>query len=198
VVIVMVLLGPMLACSEAPVVTAYPEPLPAIAAAAPVSAEPVAPLVAAARAYLGRPYAFGGRDAQLDCMGLVFRAWSDATGRRWTKLSVKPTELVRRRQLGAPVEGLAGTRSADIDYALFRPGDVLFLLGPFENPAEPALATLDGVPQWVWHMGIWSGGPRRAFVVGDHFAGRVVEESLPDYLAWHADAYAGVFVVRPP
>lgn len=158
---------------------------------------PAAPSVVAARAYLGRPYSWGARGQALDCMGLVFRAWSDATGQSWRSLSVNPTELVSRRQLGAPVEGLDGVKSEDIAWDRLRSGDVIFFLGDQVNPNEPALTRLDDAPHWVWHMGLYAGGPERQFVVGDHYAGHVVETSLPAYLAEHADVYRGVYVVRP-
>lgn len=156
-----------------------------------------APIIVAARRYQGRLYTFGGRGRTLDCMGLVFLAWADTTGRDWRSLSVNPTQLVARRQLGRPVAGLDGVTSARIPWALLRSGDVLFFLGPAENPNEPALVSLDGVPHWVWHMGLWVGGSDQAFIVGDHYAGRVVEQPLAPYLAEHADVYAGIYVVRP-
>lgn len=160
-------------------------------------AEPIAPSVVAARRYLGRLYAFGGRGAELDCMGLVFRAWSDATGRSWRALSVNPTELVAKRQMGEPVPGLDGVLTAQVPWETLRSGDVLFFLAPAPNPNEPSLVTLGGAPQWVWHMGLYAGGPERSFVVGDHFAGAVVETPLPSYLAEHAHTYVGIYVVRP-
>lgn len=163
---------------------------------APVQVEP-SPLVDAARAYLGRPYSFGGRGEQLDCLGLIFRAWADVTGQSWRSLSVMPTTLVGREQLGAPVPGLAGVRTADIDWSVLRPGDFVLLLDPMENPAEPALVEVDGEPMWVWHTGLYAGGPKRTFIVGDHYAGQVVETPLPEYLREHAIAYSGLFVVRP-
>ena len=160
-------------------------------------AEPVAPSVVAARAYLGRPYGWAGRGQELDCMGLVFRAWSDATGKPWRSLSVKPTTIVTKRQLGAPVPGLDGVLTSAIPWELLRSGDVIFFLGTGENPNEPSLVTLADTPLWVWHMGLYAGGPERTFVVGDHYEGRVSELSLPEYLQAHSDAYVGIFVVRP-
>lgn len=165
-----------------------PPPPPALPAGQPA-------LVEAARKYLGRPYSFGGRDANLDCMGLVFRAWQDAGRGAWDDLSVNPTEIVEKRQLGAPVPGLDGVPNASVSLSRFAAGDVIFFLGYARNPAEPSIATLDGVPAWVWHMGMYAGGGN--FVVGDHYAGKVVEIPLLTYLAKH-DNYVGVFVVRPP
>ncbi|MBM4367980.1 MAG: C40 family peptidase [Deltaproteobacteria bacterium] len=163
--------------------------------------EPPAPLaghpelVEAARRYLGRPYRFGGRGEQLDCMGLVFLAWSSADRGPWRKLSVNPTTLVAKGQLGQPAPGLDGVLAGDIDLALLAPGDVLLLLGWTENPSEPALTTLGGLPAWTWHMGLYSGGGR--FIVGDHYAGKVVEEPLLAHLGRHLE-YAGLYAVRPP
>lgn len=128
-------------------------------------------------------------------MGLVFLAWSEATGESWRRLSVNPTEIVAKRQLGETV--VAGIAAAAVDWSLLAPGDVIFLLAPTENPAEPAMTTVAGVPHWVWHMGLYSGGATRAFIVGDHFAGRVTEEPLPAYLRAHADTYDAILVTRP-
>ncbi len=169
--------------------------VPAHAQEAPV--EPAARSVVAARRYLGRPYGWAGRGAELDCMGLVFRAWSDATGQSWRTLSVNPTTLVAKRQLGAPVPGLDGVANADIPWERLRSGDVIFFLGEQENVREPALLNLNGAPLWVWHMGLYAGGPARTFVVGDHYEGQVAELSLPAYLAAHGDVYVGIYVTRP-
>jgi len=188
----------LVACASAPAVstdaTAHPPELVPPPAAPLLRGQPE--LVAAARAYLGRPYRFGGRGAELDCMGLVFLAWQDAGLGSWRRLSVMPTRLVAAAQLGTPVPGLSPAGSPTLPTELLAPGDVLFFLGRAENPAEPSLATLDGTPLWVWHMGLYAGGPDQSFVVGDHYAGRVVEPSLPAYLAAHRE-YVGVYAVRP-
>ena len=151
-------------------------------------------LVEAARAYLGSPYTFGGRGRELDCMGLVFRAWQDAGRGAWDRLSVNPTEIVAKGQLGRPVPALDGVPNTKVNLLDFAPGDVIFFLGYARNYAEPSLAEIDGVPAWVWHMGLYAG--KGSFIVGDHYAGRVVEEPLLAYLARH-DNYVGVYVVRP-
>jgi cell wall-associated NlpC family hydrolase len=169
----------LLACA-APAVPVVPEP-------APLVLEAPSPLVDAARAYLGRPYRFGGRGERLDCMGLVFLAWSDVTGSPWRRLSVMPTELVARGQLGAPVPGADGVR--EVELSRLQPGDVLYFLAAVENPAEPPLVALDGVPVWVWHMGLYSG--RGAFIASDPVRGRVVEAPLT------LRGYAALFATRP-
>jgi hypothetical protein len=156
-----------------------------------------ASLVDSARTYMGRPYGFGGRDAELDCMGLVFRAWTDSRGEPWRTISVNPTEIIAKRQLGVPVARLDGVRTAEIDWSLLRPGDIIFFLGPQENVREPSLVTLGVTPMWVWHMGIYTDAERQRFIAGDHFAHEVAEMSLRDYLVAHADVYEGIYVTRP-
>ncbi|MFZ5479127.1 MAG: C40 family peptidase [Myxococcota bacterium] len=179
----------LLACTPLPAPAIAEEPAPVAVA------EPSPPIVLAARRYLGRPWRWGGRGETLDCLGLVFLAWSDVTGKPWRKLSVNPTTLVAEAQLGAPVPGLDGVRARRIDYELLRAGDVVYFLGPRRNPNEPSLVSIEGVPLWVWHVGLYSGGGR--FVVGDPFAGEVVETDLAAYLADHDDWYVGIYVTRP-
>lgn len=166
---------------------------------------PVAPgvrLVQAAREFLGTPYEFGGRlrarvDGRregLDCQGLVFLA-AERIGRcGWRSFSVLNVDTVRTRELGAPVQGLAPVASAALDLERLQPGDYLMLVGPARNPAEAAIGQLDGVDVWVWHVGLYAGQGK--WIVGDHYAGAVVETDLAAYLAEHADTYSGVFVTR--
>lgn len=167
--------------------------------AAPAQAQTAdrASLVTAARNYLDRPYSWGGRGASLDCLGLIFKAWQDVTGTSWKRISVYPTTMVEKQQLGAPVPALDGVLTADIPWDRLEPGDFILFLGAAENHAEPALVTVKGTPLWVWHTALYSGGPDRRFVVGDHFAGEVVETELPRYLKEEGSGYAGIFVVRP-
>jgi len=96
-------------------------------------------------------------------------------------------------ELGLPVPGLSPLAAAELasKLPLLEPGDVLWFLGPEENAAEPSMTQLNGAPHWVWHTGLYVGSGR--FVVGDHFAGAVVEEELEPYVRAH---YAGVFVTR--
>lgn len=168
-------------------------------------AEPVAPvvrLVEAARGQLGTPYEFGGRlrvkadgtREGIDCQGVVFLA-AERVGRcGWRSFSVLNVDTVRTGELGAPVPGLSPVATSTLDVSRLRPGDYLMLVGPGANPAEAAIGQLDGVDVWVWHVGLYAGNGR--WIVGDHFAGAVVEVDLAAYLAEHADAYSGVFVTR--
>ncbi len=152
--------------------------------------------VSAARELLGQPYDFGGRLRRpgdgIDCQGVVFYA-AERLGRcGWRSFSTMPTESVRARELGTPVAGLDPIRTADLDPRWLVPGDLLNLLAPLENPAEPSLATLDGEPVWVWHVGIYVGDG--LLLNADPLAGEVTEVPLGDYLV--AGGYAGVFVTR--
>ncbi len=152
--------------------------------------------VAEARKALGTPYVLGGRlrDSRdgLDCQGLVFFALQTLSGCGWRSWSVMPTESVTG-ELGLPVAGAAPVAAARLAEVLpvLEPGDILWFVDPPENPAEPSIAALDGARVWVWHVGLYAGDGR--FVVGDHFAGKVVEEDLVTYTQQH---YAGVFVTR--
>ncbi|MCC7075018.1 MAG: C40 family peptidase [Deltaproteobacteria bacterium] len=152
--------------------------------------------VSEARKALGTPYVLGGRlrDAKdgLDCQGLVFFALQALSGCGWRSWSVMPTESVKG-ELGLPVAGAAPVAAARLAEQLpvLEPGDLLWFVDIPENPAEPSIATLDGARVWVWHVGLYAGDGR--FVVGDHFAGQVVEEDLLSYTQQH---YAGVFVTR--
>lgn len=161
-------------------------------------ASPGAKMVEHARELLGVPYQFGGRMKAkgdgIDCQGVLFYAAERAGKCGWKSFSVFPTKTVETRELGVPINGLAPIAAAKLDLALLEPGDILFFVGPAENSAEPSIGKLDGVPVWVWHTALYSGTGR--FIVGDHFAGEVVEPILTDYLREHSDIYTGLFVLR--
>jgi cell wall-associated NlpC family hydrolase len=158
------------------------------------------PWLEGARTQLGVPYVFGGRrrDASdgIDCLGVVLAGAERATGCGWKSFSWNPTELVKKRSVGAPVKDLAPVAAAQLDVGKLQPGDVLMLVSPDENVREPAIGALDGVKVWVWHVGLYAGDGK--WLVGDHYAGEAVETDLLAYLAEHADVYTGVFVTRPP
>ncbi|MFO0594673.1 MAG: hypothetical protein U0228_05200 [Myxococcaceae bacterium] len=167
--------------------------------AAPARHSPEQAWLEGARAQLGVPYTFGGRRRRgdgIDCLGVVLAGAERATGCGWRSFPVDPTALVNAKVLGVPVEGLAPIKSSALDLTQLRPGDVIMLVAPDENPKEGPIGTLDGRPVWVWHMGLYAGDGR--WIVGDHFAGQVVEVPLAPYLAEHADTYTGVFITRPP
>lgn len=152
-------------------------------------------IVAEANKVVGVPYDLGGRlqkNRGLDCQGLVFFALQPIARCGWRSWSLMPTESVKG-ELGVGVPGLSPTATTDLPQklALLEPGDIIWFLDPTENPAEPALTTLAGVPQWVWHTGLYVGDGH--VVDADPFAGAVVSDVLVDYVAAH---YAGIYVTR--
>jgi hypothetical protein len=154
-------------------------------------------MVETARRVLDVRYDFGGRlraGRGIDCLGVVFLA-AESIGRcGWKSFSVNPTQLVSRAELGKPVEGLSPVRSDALDLSKLEVGDVLMLVAPIENPAEGAIGTLDGAKVWVWHTGFYSGDGK--WIVGDHFAGKVIETGLEQYLKDYAAEFTGVMVTR--
>lgn len=149
-----------------------------------------------ARELLGVPYLFGGRlrPQGIDCQGVLFYAAERVAPCGWKSYSVFPTKSVADRELGARVRGLDPIATSALDLARLTPGDIILMVGFDANPSEPAIGKLGGRDVWVWHTGLYAGGGR--WIVGDHFAGEVVEVPLLAYLEEHRDDYAGVFVTR--
>jgi hypothetical protein len=163
------------------------------------SPRPVAAGLDAAIALVETPYEWGGRLRKgegLDCIGVVLAAAERASGCGWRSYSVKPTELVARRHWGAPVAGLAPVSTEALDPSLLAPGDVLLLVGPLKNPAEPAIGRLGDVDVWVWHVGLYVGKGEALF--GDHHAGKTLVTPLAEYLRVNRSEYSGLFVLRGP
>lgn len=158
----------------------------------------MAEALGAGRALLGVRYQLGGRmkdGAGVDCEGVVFAVAERLTGCGWRSFPVDPTRIVATRALGDRVKGLDPIASADLDLTLLEPGDVVMLVGAAKNPKEGPIGKLSGHDVWVWHTGVFTGEGK--WLVGDHYAGQVVEVPLDEYLEAHADAYEGVFIVRP-
>ncbi len=159
-------------------------------------------LLERARKYLGTPYEFGGRNRLvsggrregIDCQGLVFLAAQALTKCSWKSFSNLNVEQVSRKELGAPVEGMAPIASADLELTKLEAGDSLMLVATEQNPAEAPIGRIGEQDVWVWHVGLCAGDG--TWVVGDHDAGAVVETDLKASLAEHADVYSGVFVMR--
>jgi len=153
-------------------------------------------VVLAARELVGVKYRLGGRlrgrSEGIDCQGLIFYSLQGINRCGYRSYSLNPTESVAWRELGSPVAGLAPASTLSFDRSLLRPGDVIFLLAPSRNPREPALTTLDGTPQWVWHTGLSTDGG--AWLHADYTTGYVREEDLRGFLV--KNGYAGVFVLR--
>ena len=182
-----------------PKATLIDEGLSASEPAATPARQAAPPLVRAARMYLNYEYRLGGRltktNPGLDCMGLVFIAWDKATGAGWHGLSVSGKKIIAEGQLGTTVPGLNGILTSKVDLSVLKPGDVVFLFGPAENPREKPLVEIQGVPYWIWHMGIYSGNG--FWINADNYAGQVIEVDLLEYLRQHADFLSGIWAVRP-
>ncbi len=159
------------------------------------------PLVVQGRSRAGTEYILNGRQTErwpgLDCMGLVFRSYEDVHRSPWRTHSINPTELIRNRSLGVPVQNLDGVGTNELAYDSLVPGDIIFILRSQENPKEPSIVSIDGVPQWVWHMGIYTGGKNYGFLHADPYHGRSHEVPLNDYLNNFWTRNSGIFVVRP-
>lgn len=157
---------------------------------------PADQMVGHARELLGTPYVFGGRlrPQGIDCQGVLFYAAERAGRCGWKSYSVYPTKSVAQKELGASVKGLDPIASDELDLSKLEKGDILLLVGFDQNPAEPPIGKLEGRNVWVWHTGLYAGGGN--WIVGDHYAGKVVETPLAEYLLAHSDVYAGVFVTR--
>jgi hypothetical protein len=164
-----------------------------------VAPRPIAAGLESARALVGKPYQWGGRLRKgegVDCMGVVLAAAERASGCGWRSFSVKPTELVAQRTWGAPVPGFSPVSTEALDVSALGVGDVLLLVGPVNNPAEPAIGRLEGVDVWVWHVGLFLGNGLALF--GDHHAGLTIITPLTEYLHSNHSEYSGVFVLRGP
>lgn len=142
-------------------------PAPARPAAAKATATVQDRVVAAAERHLGKPYFFGGRDgrpgcrgvrrcpAGIDCQSLLFFAFEEVFGRRWTRYSVMPSVSAERGELGQPVPGLAGVLRAALRPDDLHKGDVLFFLAEGYNlEADRPLLERDGLRYGVWHTGL--------------------------------------------
>jgi hypothetical protein len=139
--------------------------------------------VAAARAHLGKPYRWEGRDTKplpgLDCLGLVYRAHTEVAGGSWRKFSVMPTQLIASGKLGARIGPVYRSLETDADRGDLLPGDVLYFFWAIKNGDRSAARRSDGVALWIWHVGIASRGADGVLsVVHADPGGEVQEESL--------------------
>jgi hypothetical protein len=152
-------------------------------------------VVAAAKSLVGTTYQLGGRlrgTEGIDCQGVVFYALERIAGCGWKSFSVNPTESVRFKELGDGVPGLFPVATDELDASLLEPGDVIMLLAPVENPAEPSMVTVSGERLWVWHVGLAIGNGR--WINADPFTAQVTEGDLLEYLREHE--YPAIAVTR--
>ncbi|MHA1279241.1 MAG: C40 family peptidase [Candidatus Helarchaeota archaeon] len=146
----------------------------------------------AAKKYIGVPFIWGGRSRKkLDCMGLLFLAYSDVTGKPWRNLSVLPSELVKSGNLGKPVPGLDGVLSDSLKNIKLKKGDILYFLSSEKvYETDIPLVRIDSIPYWVWHMGIYAGGEEKPMILHACPSDRVKIEPLENIY------FDAIFVTR--
>src|SRR3989344_4680397 len=151
-----------------------------------------------ARKYLGTKWVWNGRltkkNPNLDCLGLIFLAYSETYGKKWTEISGYPSEIIEKRQLGNPVKGLEGILKNNIDFNCLEEGDVIHLLktrAPIDKKDLPS-KIIDGIEYRTWHTGIYSDKKNNLFLQAEP-GNKVVESNFKDYLQKTSD---GIFVTR--
>ena len=148
-----------------------------------------------ARKYLGEEYQWGGRltkdNPGIDCLGLIFLAYSKTYNKKWTEISVNPSEIVKKEQLGKPVKGLDGILEKNVDFTRLEEGDIIYLLSAIKIEDKP-LSEINGIKYWPWHTGIYSDKKNNLFLHANP-ANKVTESNFKDYLQETTEA---IFVTR--
>ncbi len=137
-----------------------------------------------ARKYLETKYQWGGRLTQnnpnLDCLGLIFLPYSKTFNKKWTEISTNPSEIVKKEQLGKPVEGLEGVLTENIDFSKLKEGDIIYLLSR-DSINDAPLAEIKGIKYWPWHTGIYSDEEKNLFLHANPGL-KVVEQNFKEIL----------------
>ncbi|MBI2056781.1 C40 family peptidase, partial [Candidatus Pacearchaeota archaeon] len=137
-----------------------------------------------AKKYIGKEYQWGGRltkeNPGLDCLGLIFLAYSKTYEKKWTEISVNPSEIVKKEQLGKPVKGLDGILTKNIDFSKLEEGDIIYLLSRGKIEDKP-LSEINGIKYWPWHTGIYSDKKNNLFLHANP-ANKVTESNFKEYL----------------
>ena len=191
------------ACASAPAEQPAPGPPPETIVAAPAPrAASTAPsptveaAVLAAKKYIGHHYEWAGRDTAknpgIDCLGLLYLGFGEATGTPWRRYPVNPSQLVGSGLLGGPVPGLDGVLRAEIEWSKLRRGDVLyFLMEGYEIKDTPLWVDAQGARYWPWHTGLYLDEGRDLALHASPSAG-VTEQPLDEI------AFDALFVTRFP
>lgn len=179
-----------LACTTPRPAESPPEP---VEKPAPARARPeIEQAIALAEATKGTPWKWNGRLTPqlpgLDCLGIIFVAYGEATGTPWRDYPVNPSELVASAKLGNVVPEVAGVLRGNVPVDALKRGDILyFLVEGYEIPDKPLL--VDGERRyWPWHTGIYLGDGN---VLNSHPSQGVVVMRLTD-ISWDA-----LFATRP-
>src|SRR3989344_4117888 len=148
-----------------------------------------------ARKYLNEEYSWGGRLTEknpgIDCLGLIFLAYSETYNMKWTEFSVNPSKIVKKEQLGKPVKGLEGVLVKDIDFSKLEEGDIIYLLTT-SKINDTSLAEINKIKYWPWHTGIYSDKKNNLLLHAEP-GNKVVESNFKNYLDWKTKA---IFVTR--
>ncbi len=149
-----------------------------------------------AKKYLGKEWVWGGRltkqNPGLDCLGLIFLPYAKTFNKKWTEISVNPSEIVKKEQLGKPVEKLEGILNKDIDFSKLKEGDIIYLLLKERKIDDEPLVEIDGKRYWPWHTGIYS-NKEKGLLLHAKPSNKVIEENFKEYLQETSD---GIFVTR--
>lgn len=155
-----------------------------------------------AKKYIGVKYKFEGRSKHgLDCMGVIFLAYSETTNKNWKTLSVYPSKLVKSGFLGYPVKGLDGIILDDNNFdevvSKMKVGDIVYFIVPFEVGKDKPLAIINGKNYWCLHMAIYAGNNcilhANPFIDESHKA-EVIIESIKNFV--NRTNIKGLFVTR--
>ncbi len=149
-----------------------------------------------AKKYLGKKYTWGGRltneNPGIDCLGLIFLPYAKTFNKKWTDISVNPSEIVKKEQLGKSVKGLDGILTEKIDASKLKEGDIIYLLAEERKIEDKPLAEINGKRYWPWHTGIYSNKEKNLFLHASP-GNKVVEQNFQDYIKQTSD---GIFVTR--
>ena len=121
-----------------------------------------------ARKYFGAEYIWGGRltkmNPGLDCLGLIFLPYAETFNKKWTEISVNPSEIIEKKQLGKQIKGLDGILTENIDFSKLEEGDIIYLLAEERKINDKPLAEINGKKYWPWHTGIYSNKEKNLFL----------------------------------
>ena len=120
------------------------------------------------------------KNPNLDCLGLIFLAYSKTYNKKWTEISINPSEIVKKEQLGKPVKGLEGILKDSINFSALEEGDIIYLLSASEIKDKP-LAKINGINYWPWHTGIYSDKKNNLLLHAEP-GKKVVETDFKEYL----------------
>lgn len=152
-----------------------------------------------ARNYLNTEWIYGGRltkkNPGLDCLGVVFLAHAKTYGTKWFDISVYPSKIIEKEQLGKPVKSLDGVLNDSIDFSKLEEGDVIYFMDE-ESNSDKHVSEIDNLKYWVWHTGIYSDKEKNLFLHASPWDNKVQEEDFKNFLDEHNSHYDAIFITR--